>query len=137
MHKLIKGLSNQSFTISLNICDREVVLAGLHLSGLNTTPVRVPHGSVTFNQDVTDIVGSNLLCVFFSRTLLGKANVKGFFLTLHFYFADSQADGVVMEWIDNGSFSIQCRMAAGNKCRHAQRSLPRVKQISLRFKSGV
>lgn len=103
----------------------------------------MPHGLVTFNQDVTDIVGSNLLCVFFSWILLGKGNVNGcvfflcFFLTLHFYFADSQADGVMMEWVDNCSFSTQCRMAAGNKCRHAQRSLPRVKQISLRFTSGV
>lgn len=94
LHKLIKGLSNQSFAMSWNLCGREVVLAGLYLSGLNTKPVRVQHGLVTFNQDVTYVIGNNLLCVFFSRILLGEANVKGIFLTLLFYFADSQADEV-------------------------------------------
>lgn len=74
--KLIKGLSNQGFNMSLNICGREVVLAGLYLSHLNTKPVRVQHGRVTFNQDVTYIVRNNLLCVFFSRILLEEANVK-------------------------------------------------------------
>lgn len=65
--------------MSLNICGRKVVLAGFYLSDLNTQPVRVQHGRVTFNQDVTYIVRNNLLCVFFCRILLGKANVKGFF----------------------------------------------------------
>lgn len=80
--------------MSLTICGREVVLAGFYLSGLNTKPVSMQHGLVTVNQDVTYIMGNNLLCVCFSRILLGKANVKEMLLTLHFYFADSQADGV-------------------------------------------
>lgn len=106
--KLIKGLSNQGFNMSLNICGRRVVLAGLYLSDLNTKPVRVQHGRVTFNQDVTYIVRNNLLCVFFSGILLGKANVKGiFFLTLHFYFADSQADGESDEWVASYSQRAQ------------------------------
>lgn len=84
--------------MSLNSCGREVVLAGLYLSGLNTKPVRVHHGRVTFNQDVTCHIHCGkqpALCFLSSRILRGKANVQGiFFLTLHFYFADSWADGV-------------------------------------------
>lgn len=40
-----------------------------------------------------------------------------------------------MERDDKCSSCTQRRMAAGNKFRHAQRSLPRVKQIPGRFKS--
>lgn len=125
--------------MSLNTCGRKVVLAGSYLSDLNTQPVRVQHGRVTLNQDVTYIVRNNLLCVFFSRILLGKANVKGiFFLTLHFYFADSQADGVS----DGVGCQLEgphsaCRTAAGNIFRRAQRSLPSGRHIPLRFQSGV
>lgn len=59
--KLIKGLSNQRFLVSLTMCGREV-LAGLYLSGLSTKPVRVLPGHVVFNQDVTYLMGSNLPC---------------------------------------------------------------------------
>lgn len=42
-----------------------------------------------------------------------------------------------MEWVANRRYSTQCRMAAGNVLRYAQRTVPRVKQIHLRFISGV
>lgn len=83
--------------MSLNTCGRKVVLAGSYLSDLNTQPVRVQHGRVTFNQDVTYIVRNNLLCVFFSRILLGKANVKGiFFFNTAFLFC--RFSGWWSEW---------------------------------------
>lgn len=123
--------------MSLNIRGREFVLAGFYLSGLNTKPVRVQHGHVTFDQDVTYIVGNNLLCVFFSRILLGKANVKGIFFNAAFLFCRFSCWWSEWQWGANCSYSTQLRMAAGNVFRHTQGSLPRVKQTPLRFKSGV
>lgn len=83
----------------LNICVRDV-LAGSDLSSLDTKPVRVQHGSVTFYQDVPFTVRNSCLCVSLPRTFTGKSKCKkDFFKTLTAFFfcrflADTVSDGV-------------------------------------------
>lgn len=71
---------------------------------------------LTKMSHVTYIVRNDLLCVFLSRILQGKAKEKGIFLTLHFLFCRFAASW--SEWRSGlptcSDSTQQRRMAAGN-----------------------